>query len=59
MLALLGAPAAQGQERTIFLVTDVGVGRINAETPYTVEAVSTALGGLLVTVTKINWEDTG
>jgi len=54
MLALLGMPAANGQDRT-FLVTDVGVGRINAETPYTVEAVSAALGGLPVTATKIHY----
>jgi len=56
MLALLAAPASHGHDNT-FLVTDAGIGRLNALTPYAVKDVSTALGGLPVTETKIYYED--
>jgi len=38
-------------------ITDDGVGGITAQTPYTPEAVSAALGGLPVKATKIYFED--
>jgi hypothetical protein len=55
MLALLAAPASHAQDRT-FLVTDAGIGRISAETPYTVKDVSAALGGMPVTESKIYYD---
>jgi len=52
VLALLAAPASHAQDKT-FLVTDAGIGRLTAETPYTVKGVSAALGGLTVKPTTI------
>ena len=52
MLALLAAPASQAQNKT-FLVTDDGIGRLTAHTPYTAAAVSAALGGLPVKAATI------
>jgi len=48
LLALFGAPAAQGQTRSTFLVTDVGIGRLNDKTAYTIAAVTEAVAGLPV-----------
>ena len=56
MLALLAAPASYAQSTT-FLVTDAGIGRLTAETPYTVNDVSAALGGLPVKTTTIYYRD--
>src|SRR6185437_15590847 len=56
MLALLAAPASHAQSKT-FLVTDAGIGRLTAETPYTVKDVSAALGGLPVKTTTIYYRD--
>jgi len=56
MLALLAAPASHAQDTT-FLVTDAGIGRLNADTPYTVKDVSAALGGMPVTESKIYYDD--
>ena len=56
MLALLAAPASHAQDTT-FLVTDAGIGRLTAETPYTVKDVSAALGGLPVKTTTIYYRD--
>src|SRR5262249_21279109 len=52
MLALL-APASHAQDKTTFLVTDAGIGHLTSQTPYTVAAVSEALGGLPVKATTI------
>ena len=44
MLALLAAPASQAQNKTTFLVTDAGIGRLTAQTCLTtVKDVSAAL----------------
>jgi hypothetical protein len=52
VLALLAAPASQGQDK-MFFVTDAGIGRLTSQTPYTVRDVSAALGGLPVKPTTI------
>ena len=56
MLALLAAPASEAQNNT-FLVTDAGIGRLDAETLYAVKDVSAALGGMTVVESKIYYED--
>jgi hypothetical protein len=56
MLALLAAPASHAQNNT-FLVTDAGIGRLNAETTYAAKDVSAALGGMTVAESKIYYED--
>jgi hypothetical protein len=56
MLALLAAPAAHAQTVKTFLVTDVGIGRLNGRTLYSPKAVSAAMGGLPVTATTINFD---
>ena len=56
MLALLAAPASQAQNKTTFLVTDAGIGRLNADTVYAAKDVSAAFGGMTVTETKIFYE---
>jgi hypothetical protein len=55
MLALLAAPASQAQSHT-FLVTDAGIGRLTAQTRFTVKDVSAALGGLPVKATTIYYK---
>jgi hypothetical protein len=57
MLALLAAPVSHAQNKTTFLVTDAGIGRLNGRTTYAPQSVSTALGGMPVAETKINFED--
>lgn len=57
MLALLAAPASHAQDKTTFLVTDAGIGRLNGRTTYAPQSVSAALGGMPVTEIKMNFED--
>jgi hypothetical protein len=56
MLALLAAPASHSQTHLPFLVTDRGIGGITAQTAYTPQAVSAALGGLPVAATTIYFD---
>jgi hypothetical protein len=56
MLALLAASASHGHDTT-FLVTDAGIGRLNAQTLYAAKDVSAALGGLPVAETKLYYEN--
>ena len=55
MLALLAAPASHAQNKTTFLVTDAGIGRLNGRTTYAPPSVSVALGGMPVTEIKMNF----
>ncbi|MBS0526561.1 MAG: DUF1131 family protein [Proteobacteria bacterium] len=54
--ALLAAPASHAQDKTFF-VSDAGIGRLTAETRYTVNDVSAALGGLPVKATTVYYRD--
>jgi len=56
MLALIAAPASHGQTRLPLLISDDGIGGITADTPYTPQAVSAALGGLPVMATKVYFD---